>query len=128
VAHLEHTGNAVLTYGLDADAATSREFLRLAGAPDVDEGPLPDEVANMVRRAHGGRVPGGARPALDVLREAGVPVLVASRGHPPALERICDALATELHAERLIAPGAGHLVAAAPGFRRSARGFLVSVT
>jgi len=31
VAHLEHMGNAVLTQGLDADGATLRGFLRLAG-------------------------------------------------------------------------------------------------
>lgn len=128
VAHLEQMGNAVLTHGLDADAATLREFLRLAGAPDVDEGPLPDDVANGVRRAHGGRLPGDARPALDVLREAGVPALVASGAHAPALERICDALATELRAERLIAPGAGHFVAAAPGFAARLEEFLVSAT
>jgi len=128
VAHLEQLGNAVLIHGLDADAATLREFLRLAGAPDVDEGPLPEEVANGVHRAHGGRLPGKARPALDVLRDAGVPALVASGGHAPALERICDAMATELRAERLIAPGAGHFVAAAPRFADQLEEFLVSVT
>ena len=112
--------------GLDADAATLREFLRLAGAPDVDEGPLSEEVANGVRRAHGGRLPGEARPALAILRDAGVPALVASGGHAPALERICDALSIELHAERLVAPGAGHFVAAAPGFADGLEEFLVS--
>ena len=45
VARLERMGNAVLTQGLEADAATLREFLRLAGAPEVDDGPLPDDVA-----------------------------------------------------------------------------------
>jgi hypothetical protein len=104
-----------------------REFLRLAGAPGVDEGPLPEEVANGVRRAHGGRLPGEARPALDVLRDARVPALVASGGHAPAPEKICDALATELRAERLVAPGAGHFVAAAPGFAARLEGFLASV-
>src|SRR5262249_8747936 len=79
-------------------------------------------------RAHGGRLPGEARPALVVLREAGVPVLVASGGHAPALERICDALAVELSARRLTAPGAGHFVAAAPGFAGQLEEFLVSVT
>ena len=127
VAHLEHMGNAVLTHGLDTGAATLREFLRLAGAPAVDDGPLPEEVANGVRRAHGGRLPGEARPALDVLRDAGVPTLVASGGHAPALEKICDALTTELRAERLIAPGAGHFVAAAPGFPDRLERFLASV-
>jgi pimeloyl-ACP methyl ester carboxylesterase len=127
VARLERMGNAVLTHGLDTDAATLREFLRLAGAPQVDDGPLPDEVAHGVRRAHGGRLPGEARPALDVLRDAGIPSLVASGDHAAGLERICDALATVLQAERLVAPGAGHFVAAAPGFADRLQQFLLSV-
>ena len=127
VAHLEQIGDAVLTHGLDADAAALREFLRLAGARGVTEGPLPEEVARGVRRAHGGRLPGEARPALYRLREAKVPALVASGGHAPALERICDALAGELGAERALAPGAGHFVAAAPGFAGRLQEFLRSV-
>ncbi len=126
VAHLEQIGNAVLTRGLDTDAKTLREFLRLAGAPDVDEGRLPEEVAHGVRRAHGGRLPTEARPSLATLRDAGVPALVASGGHAPGLEKICDALAAELRAERLIAPGAGHFVPAAPGFPDRLEKFLVS--
>lgn len=127
VAHLEQIGDAVLRNGLDADAAMLREFLRLAGAKGVGDGPLPEEVAKGVRRAHGGRLPGEARPALERLREAEVPALVASGGHAPALERICDALAEELAAERVLAPGAGHFVAAAPGFAELLDEFLGSV-
>lgn len=126
IARLERIGNAVLTDGLDADAGTLREFLRLAGAPDVDDGPLPEPVAHGVRRAHGGRLPGEARPAFEVLTKAGIPSLVASGDHAPEIERICDALATALDAERLVAPGAGHFVAAAPGFADSLERFLVS--
>ncbi len=126
VERLERMGDAVLTHGLDADAATLREFLRLAGAPDIDDGPLPDAVARGVRRAQGGRLPGEARPALDVIRNAGIPALVASGDHAPGLERICDALATALDAQRLVAPGAGHFVAAAPGFIDRLEPFLVA--
>ena len=126
VARLERMGNAVLTHGLEADAATLREFLRLAGAPEVDDGPLPDEIARGVRRAHGGRLPGEARPALELVRDAGIPSLVASGGHAPGLERICDALSTVLDAGRLVGPGAGHFVAAAPGFVNRLDEFLVS--
>ena len=118
-------GDAVLTHGLEADAATLREFLRLAGAPEVDDGPLPDEVARGVRRAHGGRLPGEARPALELVRDA-VPSLVAAGGHAPGLERLCDALSTVLDAGRLVAPGAGHFVAEAPGFVNRLHEFLVS--
>ena len=126
VARLERAGDAVLTHGLEANVATLREFLRLAGAPEVDDGPLPDEVARGVRRAQGGRLPGEARPALEVIRDAGIPSLVASGCHSAGLERICDALAAALGAQRLVAPGAGHFVAAAPGFRERLHEFLAS--
>jgi pimeloyl-ACP methyl ester carboxylesterase len=127
VARLKRMGDAFLVDGLDGDAATLRDFLRLAGAPDVDDGPLPDGVARGVHRAHGSRLPGEARPALDILRDADLPVLVASGGHTAALERICDALAVRLRAERVVAPGAGHFVAAAPGFAAVLEKFLMSV-
>ena len=113
--------------GLDADPAILREFLRVAGAPGVDEGPLPDAVARGVRRAQGGRSPSEARPALDVLRGARVPSLVVSGDHTAGLERICDALATALDGERVVAPGAGHFVAAAPGFAEKLEQFLRAV-
>jgi pimeloyl-ACP methyl ester carboxylesterase len=119
-------GDAVLTHGLDTDPADLREFLRVAGAP-VDDGPLSEDVANGVRRAHGGRLPTGARPRLEAIRAAGVPTLVASGDHYAGLERICDFLAAELHAERLIAPGAGHFVPAAPGFAEAFERFLTAV-
>lgn len=127
VERLERMGDEVLTRGLAADPGTLREFLRLAGAPEVTDGPLPEEVADGVRRAHGNRLPGEARPDLDVLREAGVPALIVSGDHAAGLERICDALASALGGERLIAPGAGHFVAAAPGFPCRLERFLASV-
>jgi pimeloyl-ACP methyl ester carboxylesterase len=126
VARFERMGNAVLTHGLETDPAMLREFLALAGAPEVDDGPLPEEVAHGVRRAHGGRLPSEARPALDALRDAGVPSLVVSGDHAAPLERVCDALATALDAERAVLPGAGHFVAAAPGFTERLEQFLDS--
>jgi pimeloyl-ACP methyl ester carboxylesterase len=127
VARLQALGDAVLREGLDADPVMLREFLTLAGAPDMHDGPLPADVARAVRRAHGSRLPNDARPPLDVLREHGVPALVASGAHNAALERICDALATELNAERVITPGAGHFVASAPAFAEQLERFLLSV-
>jgi len=126
VERLERIGDAVLREGLDADPDVLRAFLRLAGAPGVADGPLPEAVANGVRRAQGGRLPGEARPALEPIREAAVPVLVASGDHTPGLERICDALAAALDAQRLVAPGAGHFVAAAPGFAEPFERFLLA--
>jgi len=99
VAHLQRLGDAALSEGLDADPAVLREFLRLAGASALDDGPLP---------------------------EARVPALVASGGHHAGLERICDALARELDAQRLVAPGAGHFVARAPSFGEQLERFLAA--
>ena len=126
VERFERIGDAVLREGLDADPEVLREFLHVAGAPGVDDGPLPEAVASGVRRAHGSRFPSEARPALERLREAAVPSLVASGDHAPPLERICDALAVALDAERLVAPGAGHFVAAAPGFAERFERFLLA--
>jgi hypothetical protein len=127
VARLERLGDAVLSEGLEADPRALREFLRLAGAPGVNDGPLPPDVARGVRRAHGGRRPGEARPRLSLLREAGVPALVASGAHSAGIERVCDALAEELNAQRLLKPGAGHFVAGAPDFPAALESFLRAV-
>jgi pimeloyl-ACP methyl ester carboxylesterase len=124
VVRLEQIGNAVLAEGLDADPTILREFLCLAGAPGVDDGPLPEAVTRGVRRARGGRSPSEVRPALDVLSDVGVPCLVASGGNATAIERICDALATALLGERVVVRGAGHFVAAAPGFAERLDRFL----
>nr|WP_245627949.1 alpha/beta fold hydrolase [Actinomadura oligospora] len=126
VARLERIGDAVLTHGMGTDPDELREFLRLAGAP-VGDGPLPESVVAGVRRAHGSRLTSEARPRLDVIRDAGVPVLVASGGHTSALERICDALADALDGERGVHPGAGHFVAAAEGFAERLETFLRSL-
>ena len=123
VARLERIGDAALTHGMGADPADLREFLRLVGAP-IGDGPLPESVIAGVRRAHGSRPTGEARPRLDAIRDAGVPVLVASGGHAAAFERICDALADVLGGERSVHPGAGHFVAAAPGFTERLEAFL----
>jgi pimeloyl-ACP methyl ester carboxylesterase len=127
VARLDRLGDAVLTHGLDTDPAELREFLRISGAPGITDGPLPEDVARGIRRAHGGRLPREARPDLAAIRSAGVPVLVASGDHTAGLETICDFLAAQLDAERVVAPGAGHFVAQAPGFAGRLEEFLSSV-
>jgi pimeloyl-ACP methyl ester carboxylesterase len=121
----QRMGDEFLTHGLETDPATLREFLRIAGAA-VDEGPLPDDVARSVRRAHGSRSPSEARPALEAVRDAGIPTLVASGDHAEVLERMGNALARELNARRLVAAGAGHFVAAAPGFADRLEQFMIS--
>jgi pimeloyl-ACP methyl ester carboxylesterase len=126
VTRFQRMGDEFLTHGLETDPATLREFLQAAGAPVPDQGPLPEDVADAVRRAHGSRSPSEARPKFDVLRDAGVPLLVASGNHTSFMERVCDAVATELHAQRLVAPGAGHFVADAPGFAERLEQFLLA--
>jgi pimeloyl-ACP methyl ester carboxylesterase len=125
VAELRRLGEAVLAHGLDTEPGMLREFLRGAGAP-MGDGPLARQVANGVRRAHGSRSPFEARPDLEVLRAAGIPTLIASGAHLTAVEHVCEALAEALDAQRLIAPGAGHFVAAAPGFIERLEQFLIS--
>ena len=125
VARLQGLGDAVLTHGLDAEPAVLRDFLRMAGAQGVGEGPLPEAVAAGVRRAHGGRLPREAEVPLAVLRAAGVPALVASWAHRAGVERVCDVVADGLGAQRVVVPGAGHFVAAAPGFADALERFLL---
>lgn len=128
VSRFARMGEEFLTHGLQTEPATLREFLRSAGARIPDDGPLPEEVARGVRRAQGTRPPSEARPPLELLRDAGIPSLVASGDHHPAIERMCDAVATALGARRVTCPGAGHFVAAAPGFPDQLERFLRSVT
>ena len=124
VARVVAMGDAVLTHGLDTDPATLREFLVMAGSPGVGDGPLPEAATRGVRRAHGGRLTSEADVPLAALRKAGIPALVASGAHNTALERVCDAVAAGLGAQREVHPGAGHFVAAAPGFPDSLEAFL----
>jgi pimeloyl-ACP methyl ester carboxylesterase len=121
-------GEEFLDKGLQTEPATLREFLRIAGAPVPDDGPLPEGVVRSIRRSQGSRPPSEAHPPLELLRGARIPSLVASGDHYPAIERMCDAVATALEAQRVIAPGAGHFIAAAPGFVDRLEQFLASTT
>jgi hypothetical protein len=123
VARLERIGDAVLTHGMAMNPTGLRVFLHLAGAP-IGDRPLPEDVVSSVRRAHGARPTSEARPQLEAIPDADVPVLVASGDLAAALERICDALADALGGKRSVHPGAGHFVAAAPGFAEQLETFL----
>jgi pimeloyl-ACP methyl ester carboxylesterase len=126
VARFARIGEEFLEKGLKTEPATLREFLRIAGARVPDSGPLPEGVVRSIRRSQGGRPPSEARPPLELLRDARIPSLVASGDHYPAIERMCDAVAAALSAERVVCPGAGHFVAAAPGFAGRLEQFLAS--
>lgn len=128
VARFARIGEEFLDKGLQTEPATLREFLRIAGAPVPDNGPLPEEVVRSIRRSQGSRPPSEAHPPLELLRDARIPSLVASGGHYPPIERMCDAVAAALGAERVVCPGARHFVAAAPGFVDHLDHFLTSVS
>jgi pimeloyl-ACP methyl ester carboxylesterase len=121
--HLRSLGDDVLTHGEHTDPDRLREFLLLSGA-EVGDGPLSDGVLAGIRRAHGNRLASEADPDLSAIRNAGIPVLVASGDHQPGIARICDDLPEALGAERLHAPGAGHFVTRAPGFLGPFEAFL----
>jgi pimeloyl-ACP methyl ester carboxylesterase len=112
----ERLSNEFLTRGMETEPEALRRFLRLAGAEVLEDEPLPPQVVAGVQRAHGGRLPGEAHPDLARLRAAEVPALVASGGHSTAVERLSDAVARELGAQREVFPGAGHFAQEAPGF------------
>ncbi len=128
VSRFARMGEEFLAHGLQTDPAMLREFLTIAGAPISDDGPIPEQVARGVRRAQGSRPPSEARPPLELLRNAGIPSMVASGDHHPAVERMCDAVTIALGARRVIVPGAGHFIAAAPGFADQLERFLRSAT
>jgi pimeloyl-ACP methyl ester carboxylesterase len=76
------------------------------------------------RLAPGLRPPAEASPHLAAIAAVGVPSLVVSGDHHPAIEAICDALADGLGAERARLAGCGHAVQRASGFNDLLERFL----
>ena len=66
----------------------------------------------------------GGPADLAAIAAAGVPSLVLSGEHDPALEAACDAVAEQLGAQRDRLPGAEHAVQRAPEFNRRLERFL----
>jgi pimeloyl-ACP methyl ester carboxylesterase len=94
-------------------------FLALAGLPLGHE-----QTARTERLARGFRDPLEAEPDFARLRRAGVHTAIVSGGHNRAIERLCDAVARELAAERWRLPGAGHAVQRVPEFNARLRAFI----
>ena len=101
----------------DAGEEPPAEFLQLAGmAPGAS--PRGDaERRRVLEIARGMRSPAEARADLAAIGSA-MPALVLSGGHSQGLERLGDALAAGLGAERAVLTGAGHAVPRADGFNR----------
>ncbi len=92
------------------------EFLRAfrGGVGSTRDTPehLTGELLHGVRLLMRERPPWESDPPLDALRGAAFPKLVISGGHSPVFETVCDALATRLHAERVVIEGRGHTIPA----------------
>jgi len=109
----------------EADEFTEREFLTNAGIdPEGASGRTGQLIREAIDAARGGRSPSEAKPDLDALASAGIPVMVVSGGHNEGIEALSDALAKRLNARREIVPGAGHAVPRAPGFNDVLEDFL----
>lgn len=116
VDRFEQLSNEFLADGLDARPEVLERFLPAAALPAPGSGPLPPDVEAELRLSRGGRQPGEARPDLDAIRRAKVPVLVISGDHLPAIERVCDRLADALAGDRAVITGRGHAIPRADGF------------
>jgi pimeloyl-ACP methyl ester carboxylesterase len=123
VDQFEQLSNEFLAQGLDARPEVLEEFLPAAALPAPGSGPLPPDVEAELRLARGGRRPGEARPDLEAIRQAELPVLVVSGDHLPAIERVCDRLADALAAERAVIAGRGHAIPRADGFNERLEAF-----
>ena len=122
VERLERLGDAFLAGGQDPDDLQRRSFLQVAGIPaDATDDP---RIESAMRLATGGRPPGEAQLDPEAIVAAGVPVLVASGDHAPALERLCDGVAERLGGDRIRVAGAGHAVPRARGFNELFERFL----
>ncbi len=92
------------------------EFMGGLGGPAASiPDPLPPEVERHARLLMGERVPYDAEIPVAAVARAPFPKLVVSGGHNSTQERVCDATAAAVDGERACLPGAGHLVARAPG-------------
>lgn len=125
VEEMAQAGDAFLSG--EADPEEEAEFLAHAGLdPDATRDEHQEEIEVATAAAQGGRSPREAKPDLDAIRVAGIPAMVVSGDHHPAIEHLCDALAERLGARREINAGAGHAVPRAPGFNDVLEDFLRS--
>jgi pimeloyl-ACP methyl ester carboxylesterase len=91
------------------DAEWLRRFLAIVGRSVVIPDQLPPPLAQGVRAVRAvQRRPWEGDLPIDQLAASSFPKLVISGNHSTALEAVCDALTTRLHAERAHVIGAGH--------------------
>lgn len=109
-----------------ADAQAEREFHAMAGVGREMPAGEEDDIRRAMELWRNLRSPREAKPRFDAIVEAQLPTLVVSGDHNAGLERLCDAIATRLGAQRAHVPGAGHAVARAPGFNTVLETFLTA--
>jgi pimeloyl-ACP methyl ester carboxylesterase len=97
--------------GVVEPLAYLRTFLTHMGVPEAElPDALPPVFEDRVRTFMREEWPGEARPELEPIVAAGLPVLVVSGGWHPAFDAVCDLLERELGAERVVLPGYGHSI------------------
>jgi pimeloyl-ACP methyl ester carboxylesterase len=102
-------------------AGARDEFLALAALPKEHA-----ETARIERLARGMRDPLEAAPVLDALRDSRVPVAIVSGLHERGIEKVCDALAESLGAQRWRLAGKGHAVQRHPDFNSRLGAFIAA--
>ena len=116
VEEFEQVAQAFLRDGLDAPEDVVRRFLTAAGARWPIPDPPPPSLQVVLAASRGGRPPSEADPRLETLPQAGVPVMVVSGEHQPAIEVVCDTVAARSGARREILAGEGHFPQRLPQF------------
>jgi pimeloyl-ACP methyl ester carboxylesterase len=101
-----------------------RGFLRYVGSDFDPPSPLAPQLEQGAQTLLFERGPWDAKIPLAEIAAAPFPLLAVSGGHHPAFEAICDALAREAGAERLVLPGYGHAPHRHPGFAEALAGFV----
>ncbi|QIS03744.1 alpha/beta fold hydrolase [Nocardia brasiliensis] len=108
------------------DAEAERKFFAVAGVDPSMLADLGEDIRHALEFGRRLRSPREAKPRFETIAEAGVPVLICSGEHNRALDRVCDAVAAQLDAQRVRLPGAGHAVQHAPGFNAMLETFLTA--
>ena len=99
-------------------------FLPLVGSAMQLPDPLPPTLEQGARAQMVERSPHEAVIPLEELGAAPFPKLVVSGAHSAAFDAVCDVLVTELGAERVVLPGAGHSLPRAPGYNETLVSFV----
>jgi pimeloyl-ACP methyl ester carboxylesterase len=125
VAAFAHGGAELWANGpRDDPEAFLRAFLEAVGSDFDPPSPLPPALEQGARTLVAERGPWEAVIPLEELGAAAFPKLVVSGAHHPAFDAICDVLARDLPAERLVLPGYGHNAQLHPEFDAALTGLV----